>query len=742
MLRLPLFSRSLFLFGALTFLAACKPEEFGVNQKPFIETPLVLKKEEVATSTLMKWDDRALKQFVVPSATWNNLSLRRKMFVYYLSLATQAGQEIGWQQNSRHGAAIRDICAAIWKGREKIFKFEESQGSRDTVKWNNFVSYFVSLLTYSKNYHPSSQRKFVPQGITYEDFGVYLVRSGAIELVPSLAKLRKSIFDPAFEEYYFVPDGTDLDPIADAGSNYYEAGLTYADYQKAAPELQSDPFVYLGKDETGKVVAKERIKVGGRYDAELRRVNTYFEEAKKYAEPQEIDILDALILANITGRKADFDRANRLWVQYHPKDVVFAIGFYEEYGDPLSVRSEWLGWVGLIDQSDVGLKRAQAMIANAQYFEAQMPVNPEFRRAPEDAKIPFNAILYVVNGGGMMGRAPFKGENLPNSEAIKAELGTISVTFLNTVEEMGGASRDLSELNFIHPEYREAMEGFDSQLAALIQVEFHEALGHGSGKTAPGITGADVEKNLGALYLPIEEARAETASLYHMLDFEALLKMEGFYPPGYTSAKAEELARMQVIRFFTRQIREYRSFKESVTNITQPHLRARQVMLNFLRSKGLLNVVLEKGVPVIYLPSSSADLRKALGELWATLQDVRSLADVSLATDLLKKWDAYTDEHREWRAAIDAKSIELGISKFQSYFPATLTVDVDANREPIVSNVHVRHRKSVDQLSTEKGTKLHAGYVDTVAAFIDGELESTTKRHQADCEAFALGLTL
>ena len=79
---------------------------------------------------LEQFDDIKILRYDVPA--FEGLSLREKLFVYYLSRAALAGRDILWDQNNKYNLRVRTAL-------EKILR--EYQGNRETEDFQAFLVY-------------------------------------------------------------------------------------------------------------------------------------------------------------------------------------------------------------------------------------------------------------------------------------------------------------------------------------------------------------------------------------------------------------------------------------------------------------------------------------------------------------------------------------------------------------------------------------------------------------------------
>ncbi len=116
--------------------------------------------------------------------------------------------------------------------------------------------------------------------------------------------------------------------------------------------------------------------------------------------------------------------------------VDFTNGFTETYGDPLGLKASWEGYANFKDLEATA--RTEKLSANAQWFEDHSPVDDRFKKAEcrgVSAKVIKAAIL-----GGDLYPASAIGINLPNSNWVRAEYGSKSVTIGNLTDAYNKAA--------------------------------------------------------------------------------------------------------------------------------------------------------------------------------------------------------------------------------------------------------------------------------------------------------------
>ena len=77
---------------------------------------------------LEQFDDIKILRYDVPA--FEGLSLREKLFVYYLSRAALAGRDILWDQNNKYNLRVRAALESILRA---------YQGNRETEEFQAFL---------------------------------------------------------------------------------------------------------------------------------------------------------------------------------------------------------------------------------------------------------------------------------------------------------------------------------------------------------------------------------------------------------------------------------------------------------------------------------------------------------------------------------------------------------------------------------------------------------------------------
>ena len=391
-------------------------------------------------------------------------------------------------------------------------------------------------------HHHYSNDKFAP-GFDADYFaalvkgseGVSFPLTGGQSVDDLVAFLRPILFDPAVDAKKVSQDPT-KDLVTNSAVNFYE-GVTQAEveaYYKGIVDEKDDTPVSYGLNtrvvkKDGRV-AEEVAKVDGLYGPAIAKIVFWLEKAAGVAENDlQKQVIEALAGYYRTGDLEKFDDYNVLWVGDTASLIDFVNGFIEVYDDPLGMKASWESFVNFKDLA--ATKRADAISANAQWFEDRSPVDPRFKKQ-EVKGVSAKVITAAMLGGACYPATPI-GINLPNANWIRKSYGSKSVT----IENITYAYDQSSLKSPFGPEFTYSPELLErartyGPLAGNIHTDLHEVLGHGSGQLLPGV-GAESLKNY---HSPIEESRADLFALYYIMDDKVI---ELGLLPSPEAAKAE-----------------------------------------------------------------------------------------------------------------------------------------------------------------------------------------------------------
>ena len=609
--------------GLSVVLGGCKSE------KPKDTTA----QDENFTYEVDAFADLQILRYKVPE--FESLSLEQKEMIYYLSQAAIEGRDILFDQNNKYNLAIRRTLEAI---------YENYKGDKTTNDYKEFEVYLKRVWFSNGIHHHYGEEKFLP-GFSKEFFESQ-VKALPQDKVPVKAGQTVDDFFKMIEPVMFDPtvmakkvnqaDGVDL--IKTSANNYYGDGVSQKEveafYAKMKNPNDSTPIMFgmnsrLVK-ENNQLVEKT-WKVGGLYSPAIERIVEWLEKAKGVAENDaQKKVIDKLVSFYTTGDLKTFDSYAIAWVQDSLSRVDFVNSFTESYGDPLGMKASWESTVNF--KNTEATKRTEIISTNAQWFEDHSPVDPRFRK--EKVKGVTAKVITVAQLGGDCYPSTPIGINLPNSNWIRKDYGSKSVTIENIMEaydkaaEHSGFSEEFvwskTELDLLHN------YGF---ITDILHTDLHEILGHGSGQLLPGVD-PDALKAYGST---IEEARADLFGLYYLADPKLV---ELGITPDAEAFKAE------YYRYMMNGLMTQLTRIEPGKSVEEAHMRNRQLIARWAYEKGKADKVVEfkeRDGKTFVVVNDYAKLRNLFGQLLAEIQRVKSEGDFNGAKNLVENFGVKVD---------------------------------------------------------------------------------------------------
>ncbi|MDE6448689.1 MAG: dipeptidyl peptidase 3, partial [Muribaculaceae bacterium] len=506
-----------------------------------------------------------------------------------------------------------------------------------------FETYLKQVWFANGLHHHYSMDKFTP-GFSQSWFEAQ-VESLPIELRNGLDTdiLYQYIFDPAFMAKR-VNQAAGEDLIVTSAMNMYDK-VTQEQVEKyyAGIKDTTDPTpisyglnTQVTVDADGNVIEKQ-YRIGGMYSDAIERIVEHLGEAAKYAENDaQRTSIEQLIEYYSTGDLRKFDEYSITWAGDTASCVDFINGFIESYGDPLGMTGSWESIVNF--KNNEASERTETLSANAQWFEDNSPVNPDFRK-PHVKGVSAKVITAAILAGDAYPATPI-GINLPNANWIRAAHGSKSVTIENITQAYDAASHGNGFNDEFVPD-AETRKLLDDYLFITdnLHTDLHECLGHGSGRLMPGVD-PDALKAHGST---LEETRADLFALYYLADPKLIELGLLDNPDAY---KAEYYKYM--LNGLMTQLQRIEPGKD----IEEAHMRNRALISRWALEHGAAdNVVsLEKRDGKTYLVINDyGKLRQLFGELLGEIQRVRSEGDYEAGAALVEQYAVKVDPelHRE-----------------------------------------------------------------------------------------------
>ena len=567
---------------------------------------------------------------------WEELSLKQKTLLYYLNEAALSGRDILYDQNNRYNLTIRETLEVIYR---------HYPGDRNTKDFKELEIYLKRIWFSNGIHHHYGEEKFLP-GFS-KDFFTQAVKSLAgkanipipVEQSPDdfLNELIPVMFDPTIYAKKVNQD-TSVDVIVHSANNYYGEGITQKEveafYNAMVDPKDTQPIPYglnsrlVKKD--GKLY-EEVYKIGGLYSSAIEEIVYWLEKAIPFAENErQKKTIELLVDYYKTGNLKTYDEYSIEWVQDVNSLIDFVNGFTETYGDALGIKASW---EALVNFKNIEASKMSDLISeNAQWFEDHSPIDSRFKK--EEVKgVSSKVITASILGGDCYPTTPI-GINLPNSNWIRKEYGSKSVTITNITEAYDKAAAG-SGFNdeFVCCEYeKELMQKYGSQTDNL-HTELHECLGHGSGQLLPEVS-PDALKTYGAT---IEEARADLFGLYFMPD-KKIIELGILNDP--------EAYKAEYYKYMMNGLMTQLSRIELGKDIEESHMRNRALIARWVYEKGKADNVIElkkvKGKTYLFI-NDYENIRTLIGELLAEIQRIKSEGDHNAAREIVEKYAVKID---------------------------------------------------------------------------------------------------
>ena len=639
---------------ALSLLTAC-----GGNPKTTAEA-------EKFDYTVEQFADLQILRYRVPG--FEDLSLKQKELVYYLTEAALQGRDILFDQNGKYNLTIRRMLEAVYTG---------YKGDKNTPDFKAMEVYLKRVWFSNGIHHHYGSEKFVP-GFTPEFFrqAVQSVDAATLPLAEgqTVEQLCEEVFPVIFDPKVMpkrVNQAAGEDLVLTSACNYYD-GVTQQeaeDFYNALKNPQDETPVSYGLNsrlvkEDGKI--QEKVwKVGGLYGQALEKIVYWLKKAEGVAEtPEQKAVIAKLMDFYETGDLKTFDEYAILWVKDLNSRIDFVNGFTESYGDPLGMKASWESLVNFKDLE--ATQRTELISGNAQWFEDHSPVDGQFKKEKVkgvSAKVITAAIL-----AGDLYPATAIGINLPNANWIRSHHGSKSVTIGNITDAYNKAAHGNGfNEEFVYSDAELQLIDKYADVTDELHTDLHECLGHGSGKLLPGVD-PDALKAYGST---IEEARADLFGLYYVADPKLV---ELGLTPSADAYKAQYYTYL-MNGLMTQLVRI-----EPGNNVEEAHMRNRQLIARWVYEKGAAEKVVElvkKDGKTYVVINDYEKVRDLFGRLLAEIQRIKSTGDYAGAHDLVEAYAVKVDP------ALHAEVLErykkLNLAPYKGFVNPKYEAVTDAN---------------------------------------------------------------
>lgn len=563
---------------------------------------------------------------------FESLSLRQKLYVYYLSKATLAGRDITTDQFGFYNLDIRKVLEAV---------YVNYQGNKECKDFIAMTIYLMRIWFSNGIYHHYGSEKFAP------GFSPAFLLDAMKSIEPSLLpltegetveglfdRLKFAIFDPSFQpKKVNKADGCDL--VATSACNFYHdvSQKEVEDYYSAlkATVKKNPPSFGLNSrlvKQNGELI-EQVWKIDGMYGKAIETIVSYLRQAAEYAEnEQQQKIISLLISYYQTGDLRVFDEYSIEWLKEQDGRIDFINGFIEVYNDPLGLKASW---EGIVEYKDlVATRRTRTISDNAQWFEDNSPVDPRFKKKTVKG-VTANVVCAAMLGGDEYPSTAI-GINLPNADWIRAEYGSKSVTICNLTDAYKKAARvNGFDKDFVIDEPTRSIIDKYGNLCDDLHTDLHECLGHGSGQLLPGVD----PDALKAYSNTIEEARADLFGLYYIAD-QKLVDL-GLVPDS-------EAYKSQYYTYMMNGLMTQLVRIKPGHQIEEAHMRNRALIARWALDNGDGAVELKKIDGKTYLiVNDYQKLRQAFAHLLAEVQRIKSEGDFLAARELIEAYGVKVD---------------------------------------------------------------------------------------------------
>ena len=631
--------------------------------------------------------DLQLLQYQVPG--WDELEPRQQELAYYLYEASLSGRDIIYDQRGKYNLSIRKTIEAIW---------ESPETDKTDKEWDAFRTYAGQVWFSNGIYHHYSNDKFLP-AFTEEYFSklVNAVKPELLPLEPNedisafIARLRPVIFDASYvPKMVNLKDG--IDNVTESANNFYE-GVTQKEveaFYAKFPQSDHEPEWGLNSKLTKKdgVLVEQVWKSGGMYGASIDKMISWLEKAITVAEnDQQKKTLSLLIEYYKSGDLKKWDEYNIAWVQDTSSVIDFASGFIEVYNDALGIKGSFESVLSLRDFETT--KRIKAIADEAQWFEDHSPLEAAHKKKKVKG-ISAKAITVIVESGDAAPSTPI-GINLPNSDWIRKDYGSKSVSISNIVHAYNESSANSGFLEeFVKdPAVIKRMKTYGN-LASDLHTDMHECIGHASGQINPGVGTPD--KTLKTYASTLEEARADLVALYYLLDqklidlgvMESLEVGKAEYDSYMMNGLMTQLTRLKLD-----------------DDIEEAHMRNRALNAYWVYEKGkkdnVVEFIKENGKTYVQI-NDYQKLRTLFGELLKEIQRIKSEGDYEAGKGLVETYGVKVD-HELHKEVLD-RFAGLNLKAYKGFIQPRL---VPTMKDGKITDVKIEFPKSFFNQMIEYG---------------------------------------
>jgi dipeptidyl-peptidase-3 len=618
--------------------------------------------------------DIKVLRYTIPG--FEELSLKEKKLVYYLTQAGLSGRDIMWDQNYRYNLSIR-------KGLENINK--NYTGDRDAENFKLFKTYLKRVWFSNGIHHHYSNDKIKPE-FTKEYFTDYLLKNSNTQLSSEIVAV---LFNDADNKKVNKKSGNDN--ILSSAINFYGPDITdkdVVDFYKTAYKGPEGMPVEAGLNsklvrENGKLVEKV-WKSGGMYGTAIDQVISWLNKAQGVAEnAKQANALGLLVEYYKTGSLDTWDAYCIAWATSIEGNIDWINGFIEVYNDPKGYRGSY---ETVVQIKDFDMSRKMKVLSdNAQWFEDNAPLDPTHKK-DSVVGVSYKTVNVAGEAGDASPSTPI-GVNLPNNNWIRQQHGSKSVSLGNIIgayNNAGGTGR-LKEFAYDEEEIR--LEEKYGQISDKLHTALHEVVGHASGQINEGI--GQPKETLQNYASTMEEGRADLVGLYYLMDpkLQELGLTDNFRELGMAAYDGyiRNGLMTQLIRI------------NLGDDIEEDHMVNRQWVSAWAFEQGAKENVIEKVLKengkTYFNITNYEKLREIFGSLLRETQRIKSEGDFEAAKSLVEGYGVKVDQaiHKE----VMKRNAQFTGAAYSGFVNPVLTPILDENET--ISDILVKQPESFEE---------------------------------------------
>jgi dipeptidyl-peptidase-3 len=567
--------------------------------------------------------DLAILRYQIPG--WEELTLKEKELVYYLTQAGLAGRDIMWDQKYRHNLEIRSALENIYRN---------FSGDKNSDNWNAFEVYLKRIWFSNGIHHHYSNDKMRP-GFSKEYFDNLLISTNTI--------LTGNAYEVIFndKDSKMVDKTKGVDNVFKSAVNFYGPNITTEDVVSFyESKKQPDPTKPLSFGLNSKLVKEDGemkevvYKADGLYGESISEIIKWINKAVDVAEnkPQG-DALKILAEYYRTGDLKTWDDYCVAWTKATEGNIDYINGFIEVYNDPLGLRGSY---ENIVQINDFDMSRKMSVLSeNAQWFEDNTTLMEEHKKS-KVVGVSYKTVNVAGEAGDASPSTPI-GVNLPNANWIRASVGSKSVSLGNIKNAYNNAGSSGRLKEFVNDEEEYELELQYGALADNMHTALHEVIGHASGQLMPGV--GTPSETLKTYRSTMEEGRADLLALYYV--YNSKIQELGLVDDWKAVGKASYDGYIRN-GMMTQLIR-----LNLGDDVEQAHMRNRKWVSEWVYKNGLKDNVIEKisRDGKTYFNINDYDkLRVLFGKLLRETQRIKSEGDYDAAEKLVEGFGVKVDQ--------------------------------------------------------------------------------------------------